>query len=77
MFYEGDIIVCIDDFGHKDDGQFSLIKERLYEVCRMNPRNSDYVEVKIEIFAITFEANRFMLLTNYRKIKIEKIKKRI
>lgn len=71
MFKTGDVVVCIDNAGVSD-----LLK--LYHKYRIEDSIGDKSPiVEISEIRTVFQGYRFILLVQYRKLKIEKCLKRV
>ena len=73
MFEEGDIVVCIDDSFRKSLEFLDEIK--LYETYEIVYYNKKVDCVKLKNKVSMYQSNRFITIPEFRKLKINKIRK--
>jgi len=71
MFEVGDKIICLDDA----DASRPIKKFNIYNVKKINTFNNCILLE--EIYDYWFDSERFILFSEFRRTKIEKIKERI
>lgn len=77
-FRVGDKVVCINDSNHNDVSLGFLLEKNKVYIVKKVVNNEVYNAIKVEeLLGINFNQDRFRLLSDVRKEKLNKIKNRI